>query len=641
MTDEGTAEGLEPQDTVATVEGEAWLLAVPPDHRLVVVQWLTARGWPAEDARLAFGAGPIPVRGRDAEESVAALEALGAEAEVRPAPKAAGGRWCPDHPVHAVALCERCGRGMCRMCARRGVGGKCTGCATREAENRARGRRLGGLIIGAILIAAALVLFQGAPQPAAPGMGRGARAPLGDAGALGAAPASGDAGPADAARAMPGRAFVIPDIGPTIADPAEADAGDPEPPPPTEGGLRIDWRTLKRTVKRGQLRDAERILAEALAAPHDPATGEALARWLISAVRKAEKQQDAGARDRLLSLGLRFHFGARRGSLLVMRARIQADAGNLAAAMRDLREVKRTSEVASVALWRLADLQHRAGQLAESRKTLEVVARLNGPHAARARTLLESRSAMAEVSDGYHEVRSGQFVVRVPPNPRGGSAAQMGARVMRTVEDGYRIVRRALGEVSGEPIPVFAYTSEDFARRFGRSRGLLGVYSSADRALSVNDITGSAADADGRETLVHELTHAVVDRLTGGRSIPRWLNEGLARYLGREGAGREPVSDLEWLSLKELAKQGRLPALRTLRHRYAAGGMTYLVGVGVAAYIKEKHGFDTVRRYLASRRTGTPHEQAFQRAFGMGEAELERRFREAVAERSTGRFSAR
>ncbi len=64
---------------------------------------------------------------------------------------------------------------------------------------------------------------------------------------------------------------------------------------------------------------------------------------------------------------------------------------------------------------------------------------------------------------------------------------------------------------------------------------------------------GTGALDSIEHVVTHEVTHVMVFRATGGRSAPRWFNEGVAQHvagqetawLGCGKAERVPVSKLE------------------------------------------------------------------------------------------------
>jgi len=104
-------------------------------------------------------------------------------------------------------------------------------------------------------------------------------------------------------------------------------------------------------------------------------------------------------------------------------------------------------------------------------------------------------------------------------------------------------VARVLRDELGVAMPtdlrlriVFVRSAEAYARLIDEPllAGSAGAWSSAKRTIYLHM---QASDEASFAVLRHELTHAIVHEAVGGLPLP--LNEGLAEYFGRHGAGRE------------------------------------------------------------------------------------------------------
>ncbi|MBI4597961.1 MAG: tetratricopeptide repeat protein [Candidatus Omnitrophica bacterium] len=99
-----------------------------------------------------------------------------------------------------------------------------------------------------------------------------------------------------------------------------------------------------------------------------------------------------------------------------------------------------------------------------------------------------------------------------------------------------------------------------------------------------------------RQIVFHEYTHAVIAELTGVR-CPRWLNEGLAEYEGRQ----EGVKSLHALSRAHSAQQ--LIPLTELSERFSTtqsedAALVYDQSYSLAAYLLDRYGWWRIRRLL-------------------------------------------
>lgn len=303
-------------------------------------------------------------------------------------------------------------------------------------------------------------------------------------------------------------------------------------------------------------------------------------------------------------------------------------AGDLGRATSHLQAVPRDAPEAAEALHLLGVAAHRRGDLALARSHFTDAARRSGPaaeDAARALSTLARGEAMGESGDVE---RSTNFVLRVPETSRGGSNGRS-VDVLRTLERALTRILRDLPTVPDRPIPVFVLSVGEFNQRFGVLPGMVlyGVYVPAERAIFVNDALGDAADRQGRDTLAHELTHALVDRATAGRTSATWLNEGFARYQGRASVDLEPVSRAEWAELRTRARNGTLPALESVRHSLGDGLIAYRLGAAACVFIEQRFGMHRIAQYLEGLRRGDSHDAAFARAFNGSEARFEADFR--------------
>jgi len=78
-------------------------------------------------------------------------------------------------------------------------------------------------------------------------------------------------------------------------------------------------------------------------------------------------------------------------------------------------------------------------------------------------------------------------------------------------------------------------------------------------------VTAAGAPQDWHTTLVHEIAHVVTAEATGGRALPRWLDEGIARVV----AGEHGVADVSLLAHARVAD--RFLPLAALEHGFPPG----------------------------------------------------------------------
>jgi tetratricopeptide (TPR) repeat protein len=180
----------------------------------------------------------------------------------------------------------------------------------------------------------------------------------------------------------------------------------------------------------------------------------------------------------------------------------------------------------------LGELQYRDGRVKEAIATYESALK-----SARDTKELERRLAdwrkETQLQDRFYESRGAHFAVLFE-----GPADETLARgVVERLEQAYWRIGGVLTAYPPKPITVVLYTSEQFRDITRSPAWSAGVYDGRIRV----PIKGAMADVDDLDrVLSHEFVHAVVAML-GGRTVPVWLNEGLAVTL--EVGNKDRVED--------------------------------------------------------------------------------------------------
>ncbi len=190
------------------------------------------------------------------------------------------------------------------------------------------------------------------------------------------------------------------------------------------------------------------------------------------------------------------------------------------------------------------------------------------------------------------------------------------------------------------PVTVLVFRGEEsydrYCERLFGDHGIsiYGYYKPKQRTLVLNIGTGSG-------TLLHELTHALVDFDFPG--VPDWLNEGLAslheQSRFRTSAGGPWIEGLvNWrlAGLQEVARAGRLASLATLienpRFRGPGEGTNYAQARYFCLYMQQQgvlaDFYRAVRRRQEADASGL--ESLGQVFAGVPTDELDRRFQEWV-----------
>jgi hypothetical protein len=196
-------------------------------------------------------------------------------------------------------------------------------------------------------------------------------------------------------------------------------------------------------------------------------------------------------------------------------------------------------------MW-LGDLHYRAGRLPEAISVYEA-ARDRSPNSQELARQLDEWRKEHTLQSRFHEARSEHFTALFESS----ADAPLARAVVDRLEGAYSRVGRALGVYPAHRINVVIYTREQFA----------DITKLADWSVAAFDgrirvpIAGASEDPGELDRLLsHEYVHAVVAML-GGRTVPAWLNEGLATVLEPDGSGEVEAA---------LGRTNARPALSTL-----------------------------------------------------------------------------
>ena len=252
----------------------------------------------------------------------------------------------------------------------------------------------------------------------------------------------------------------------------------------------------------------------------------------------------------------------------------------------------------------LGEYQFQDNDLAGALDTWENGLRLNPESDALARRLERGR-AEAQRLGGLCRLSSEHFVAAFDCGA-GGLAARA---CLDVLEDAYRSVGQLFEVFPEGPVPVVVYPDRSFDKE-GHASWSAAVYDGKIR------LPAAGADAHSlafRGTLFHEYAHALLHRATAGKSVPAWLNEGLAE-VARDRVDTRPATRC-------------LPDAHSFRLRSLEGGFqglnhhtawfAYLEARHAVERLVALHGEQGVRAVLAQVSSGAPFAVAFEKALGV------------------------
>jgi tetratricopeptide (TPR) repeat protein len=179
----------------------------------------------------------------------------------------------------------------------------------------------------------------------------------------------------------------------------------------------------------------------------------------------------------------------------------------------------------------LGELQHRSGRIDEAIVTYEAALKL----APKGKTdQLEDRLAAwrkeQQVVGRFSRSQGTHFTVLF----EGPADEILARRIIDQLESAYIHVGEALAAYPTQPITVVLYTTQQF-QDITRTSAWVGAAFDGRIHLPVRGALQQVDQLD--RVLTHEFVHAVV-AMTGGPTVPVWLNEGLATALEPGGVER-------------------------------------------------------------------------------------------------------
>jgi hypothetical protein len=218
----------------------------------------------------------------------------------------------------------------------------------------------------------------------------------------------------------------------------------------------------------------------------------------------------------------------------------------------------------------------------------------------------EGRTRAALVVDASKDqIESERFDIRFDGENQSGVA-----RDVRSVLDrAYARLADIYYERPSRKIPVVLHSSRDYYTATGAPWWSGGVYSSHDGAIQI-PVRGlpSSLPREMEDVLVHELSHAFVDEMSGGRA-GRDLQEGLAQYM----EGKRIEEALEPAELKRLATSGQQTVMNF-----------YMLSLVVSQQLVQSRGQGQVNDLLRAMKEAGSEEAGYQKVFGRSGAAIKR-----------------
>ena len=261
----------------------------------------------------------------------------------------------------------------------------------------------------------------------------------------------------------------------------------------------------------------------------------------------------------------------------------------------------------------LAQVAKRQGDLTEAIRLYErVVSEL--PNDRGVRETLDRWKREAELHERMRLTVGDHFTIRF----EGPEDAALAAKALESLNRAFWRISDVFGAFPPKTVPVVLYSGEQFRDITRSPQWAAGVFDGTIRV----PMQGALDQVEVLDrVLAHEFAHALI-RSLATRSLPTWLNEGLASVLESES--------LEWAE-ERMAKAARVPSLTMLAGPFsklsgADAQVAYAASAIAARQLLSEAGGAAVTNLLRDLGAGIEFEAAFlhriQRSFADFEASL-------------------
>jgi len=229
--------------------------------------------------------------------------------------------------------------------------------------------------------------------------------------------------------------------------------------------------------------------------------------------------------------------------------------------------------------------------------------------------LLNKAQREQSAETGFVENESSHFVIHYEGEQVSGALRD---QILSVLESDYDDLARDLGTPPRDNILVTLYTQTAF---FDVTRAPDWVGALYDGKLRIPISGLSSVTPDLARVLKHELAHAFIAKLAGGR-CPPWLNEGIAQFLEPRNLG----SNGHMLALL-FKNQQNIPFNELegsfMRFSGAQASVAYAESLAAVSYINDSYGMSDVQRILERLSQGTSTEAALRETIHSDYGQLE------------------
>jgi tetratricopeptide (TPR) repeat protein len=227
---------------------------------------------------------------------------------------------------------------------------------------------------------------------------------------------------------------------------------------------------------------------------------------------------------------------------------------------------------------------------------------------------IEALRRLAAVDAGYVRTEAARFALAYDG---GQTVPELEKGILAALDQDFDEQAARFDYLPPGPIHVVLYPATDFYTATHADLDVAGLF---DGTIRVPCGGLKRLDAEARAVLAHELAHAFVAGKSGG-AAPRWLHEGLARYM--EGARTDTAT------ARSLGRQYR----ETRNPADWGSAFTYESALSFVQFLIDHYGFNALNETLAGLGAGDDTDTALRKATGFSLVDLHRQWGDDLAAR--------
>ncbi len=217
---------------------------------------------------------------------------------------------------------------------------------------------------------------------------------------------------------------------------------------------------------------------------------------------------------------------------------------------------------------------------------------------------VRTREAL-NIDASKEQIQSDRFDVRFDGESQSGVARD----VLFVLDRAYTRLTDVYYDRPAQKIPVVLHSGQDYFTKTGAPWWSGGVYNSHNGAIQI-PIRGlpSTLPREMEDVLVHELSHAFVDDMSGGFA-GRDLQEGLAQYM----EGKRVEQELGLAQLKRLANSNGQSV-----------GSFYMLSLAISEQLVQSRGQSMINQLLKAMKETGSEDGGFRKVFGQSGAAMKK-----------------